>query len=78
MCTFGNFCSESINGKCIKCREGYYLTSDSYCSNTNNCFNKDTDTGICNYCESQFYLDKMDYKCKSNLENNEFKHYIVL
>ena len=76
MCTFGNFCSESINGKCIKCREGYYLTSDSHCSNTNNCFNTDTDTGICNYCESQFYLDTKDYKCKSNLENNGYKHCI--
>lgn len=76
MCTFGNFCSESINGTCIKCINGYYLTSDHHCSNTDNCFNTDTDTGICNTCESNFYLDTKDYKCKSNQENNEFKYCI--
>ena len=73
-CTFSNFCSESINGTCIKCINGYYLTNENKCSDTDNCFYTDRDTGICSTCDTHFYLDTKDYKCKSNLENNDFKY----
>jgi len=74
ICTFGNFCSESKNGKCIKCMDGYYLTNDNICSITNNCYYSDKDTGICLVCDTHFYLDTKDYKCKTNLEDNNFKY----
>ena len=74
ICTPTNYCSISINGTCIKCRNGFYLTPNSLCSETDNCFYSDKDTGICSTCDSHFYLDTKDYQCKSNLENNEFKY----
>ena len=73
-CSFSNFCSESTVGKCTKCIEGYYLTPGNICSDTDNCFYSDTDTGICSTCDTHYYLDTKDYKCKSNIENNKFKY----
>ena len=73
-CTFSNFCAESINGTCTKCINGYYLSYDNICSETNHCFYSDKDTGICSTCNTHYYLDTKDYKCKSNLENNQFKY----
>ena len=69
ICTYSNFCSETKNRKCIKCKNSYYLTNDSYCSDSDNCFNADKDTGLCTSCNNNYYLDINDYKCKSNLEN---------
>ena len=73
-CSFSNFCSESVNGTCIKCINDYYLTYNNICSTTNNCFYSDSDTGICSTCDTHYYLDEKDYKCKTNLENNQFKY----
>ena len=63
------------NGDCIKCMEGYYLTSygDS-CTSEENCFYGDKDLGICISCEEKYYIDFKDGKCKSNKENNDFKY----
>ena len=76
ICTPVNYCSKSINDTCVKCIEGFYLTDNSVCSNTDNCANGDKDTGICNICKKNFFLDTKDYKCKTNLENNNFIHCI--
>ena len=74
MCTFSNFCSESLNGNCKKCISGYYLAKNNFCSNIENCNLADKDTGICLLCGENYYLDDKDYKCKSNLEDNDFKY----
>ena len=74
LCTFSNFCSESEEGKCIKCIKGYFLAKNNFCTNVNNCYSADKDTGICLLCEQKYYLDDKDYKCKSNLEDNEYKY----
>ena len=73
-CTFSNYCSESINGQCKKCINGYYLSNNSYCSDTDNCNYADSDNGICFSCHDNFYLDTKDYKCKSNKgDDNKFQ-----
>ena len=73
VCIPVNYCSKSVNLACTKCIEGYYLTGNLVCTNTNNCFEGDKDIGICNICRKNYYLDKNDYLCKLNIENNEFK-----
>ena len=74
LCTFSNFCSESLNGNCKKCIKDYYLANNYFCSNEENCYNADKDTGICLLCNEHYFLDDKDYKCKSNLDDNEFKY----
>ena len=74
ICSYSNYCSEYKNKKCAKCKNGYFLTKDNSCSSSENCFYADKDTGLCITCNSNYYLDTKDYKCKSNLENNEFKY----
>ena len=74
ICVDTNYCSESKNGKCKKCKNGYYLSTDLICINSDNCENGNKDTGLCSSCKENYYLDTKDYKCKSNIENNEFKN----
>jgi hypothetical protein len=74
ICSFGKYCHESLNGYCQECIEGYYLAKNKFCSFTENCDIADNDIGICTKCVNGFYLDMNDYKCKSNLENNDFKY----
>ena len=74
-CVKNNFCSESLNGVCQKCISNYYLARyNNGCSNVKNCFQAEQDTGFCTLCEPEYYLDLQDYKCKSNLEDNEYKY----
>ena len=77
ICTPTNYCSKSINLTCIQCIPGYYLTENSVCTNTDNCSNGDKEIGICNSCKKNFYLDKKDYICKTNLDNSEYKYCIL-
>ena len=73
-CVNNNFCSESINETCTKCISNYYLARyNNACSNDKNCYQAEGDTGFCSYCESDYYLDIKDYKCKSNQEDDDFK-----
>ena len=74
ICTYSNYCSKTKNKKCEKCKSGYYLTRDGVCSDSENCFYADKDTGICITCNNNYYLDTKDYKCKTNLEDNEYKY----
>ena len=77
-CTDINFCSESgMNGRCDKCISGYYLASSYYkpgCTKDKNCNEAGKDSGLCLSCNENYYLDYNDGKCKSNLEDNEFKY----
>ena len=77
-CSFSNFCSESEDGKCKKCIEGFYLAKNNICSNDENCLEGDKDTGICLLCDRYYYLDDIDFKCRSNLEDNEYKYCIKI
>jgi hypothetical protein len=75
ICVQTNFCSKSSEGKCIKCIEDYYLSSSNgYCTNTKNCYTGNKDIGLCLDCNMKYYLNYKDYKCYSNLENNEYKY----
>ena len=75
ICALSNYCSYSINGKCQKCISNYYLSpSNLICSTEEFCYNADKDTGLCNECQNNYFLDTKDYKCKSNLEDNDFKY----
>lgn len=74
-CARSNYCSESLNGRCQKCIENYYLSSSNeVCSTSKYCSQADVDTGLCILCEENYYLDTKDYKCKLNNETNEFKY----
>ena len=75
ICVPSKYCSKSKDLTCIKCIEGYNLTiENNVCTFTENCLKGDKDLGMCMTCNDTFYLDGNDYICKTNLENNEFKH----
>ena len=77
ICIYTQYCLESENLKCIKCIPGYYLVNDylyNICTHTNNCDYVDKITSICMSCKPNYYLDLNDYKCKSNLEDNQHKY----
>ena len=75
ICTNTKFCNKSIDGKCVECNSGYYLSANNnICVNTQNCYFGDKDINICLDCNMYYFLDSKDYKCSSNLEENEFKY----
>ena len=77
-CTKINYCYETNEyNQCVKCISNYYLSSSyqySVCTITDNCFFGDTDTGLCLYCNENYYIDYKDGKCKSNQKDNDFKY----
>ena len=73
ICVPTKYCLESDKLICIKCISGYYLSNNNCCSIANNCDYVDIFSFNCNFCQKNYYLDTKDFKCKSNLENNEFK-----
>ena len=77
VCAFTNYCYEAEKGTCTKCIDGYFQDKNHFCTNAENCSLCDKDTGICATCVSHFYLDKKDYKCKSNEENNKYKYCLI-
>ena len=78
ICMESPFCSESFYFKCTKCIPGYYLSTFKMCTNTDNCYEVDKESSICTYCQKQYYLDKKDYTCKSNLEDGPYKYCTVV
>ena len=57
---------QTSNGKCEKCIEGYFLTSDEKkCTKTENC--KEAAFEKCTLCNNGFYLDKKELKCKQQV-----------
>ena len=74
-CVGTQFCLKSTEGKCEECNSGYYLSANNnFCVNTQNCYYGDKDIGICLDCNMYNYLDTKDYKCSSNIKENEFKY----
>ena len=77
-CIAINYCSKVNNlGICEKCISGYYLSSSNNmkaCTKDKNCYEADKDSGLCLQCNENYYIDYKDGKCKSNLENNDFKY----
>ena len=75
-----NFCDKSNEDKlCIKCIDDYYLTKDKIsCTKEIHCSTGNKKTGLCNWCEDNYYLDLKDRKCKSNSENKELKYCKIL
>ena len=73
-CIRSNFCSNEKDYNCEKCNEGYFLTQTYDCTKTKNCKKGNRDLGICTLCMNNYYLDYQDGKCKSNLEDNDFKY----
>ena len=76
-CSETFMCSKTEKGKCIECSLGLKLLKDNSCSFDENCIKADKDTALCISCSKGFYLDEKDKKCKSNEENNEFKHCLL-
>ena len=73
-CVPTKYCLESYKLQCTKCLPGYYLSNNNYCSIANNCDYVDVHSFICTFCNKNYYLDMNNYICKSNLEDNEYKH----
>ena len=74
ICVPTKYCLESDKLICQKCIPGYYLSDNNCCSITDNCYYVDIFSFICTFCQKNYYLDTSDFKCKSNLENNDFKY----
>jgi hypothetical protein len=75
-CVDTNFCRKGNNlFLCERCISGYYLSRiNSTCTTEKNCFEGNRDLGICSFCNIDYYIDFSDGKCKSGLEDNEFKY----
>ena len=74
-CVYSNYCEEGQTFNCEKCREGYYLTSfGGVCTTEKNCYNGRKDIGVCTECDTNYYIDFKDGKCKSNQEDNDLKY----
>ena len=62
-------CSESLNGTCIKCSEGAFLTKNNKCVETNHCILSD-DYYRCEECEISFFYN---YTCNECVDDKEFE-----
>ena len=75
-CTQVNFSEQSKSAyECEKCISGYYLTGyGESCTPEKNCHYGNKALGICTVCKENYYLDIYDGKCRSNIEDDEFKN----
>ena len=75
-CTQINYCSQSKNEyECEKCITGYYITGyGNSCTPEINCHYGNRALGLCTVCKENYYIDINDGKCRSNIEDNEFKN----
>ena len=73
-CIYNNFCLKGEDYKCEKCITDYYLAQNFECSPEENCVYAKSHLGICILCKDSYYIDYKDGKCKSNLENNNWKY----
>ena len=61
--------------ECEKCLSGYHLSEmNNTCTTEKNCYEAIDYLNICIYCKYGYYIDMNDGKCKSNLEDNDFKY----
>ena len=77
-CSLSINCKKAYNGGCIECSDGFLLAKNNICTNEPNCSSGDKDTGLCNSCNTNFYIDKSDRKCRINTEDNELKYCKIL
>ena len=75
-CVNTKFCSESDGaGKCLKCKEKYYLSAtDKICTTEKQCEKGLGDIGVCLACAKNYVIDLSDGKCKSNKEDGDLKY----
>ena len=72
-CVPTKFCLRSSKFECEECISGYYLAEDKSCCMEKNCNSTYKDTGACNWCSNNFYLNS-ENKCIPYSENeNELK-----
>ena len=72
-CISNNFCLSEKDYFCEKCVSGFFLSESYECTQEKNCKVGKKDLGICALCNDNYYIDYKDGKCKSNLEDNDFK-----
>ena len=61
--------------KCEQCKNGYYLTQvNNTCTSEKKCYEGIDDLNLCTYCLNDYYIDTDTFKCKSNLDDNDFKY----
>lgn len=81
-----NFCVKNINctlgdlnlGKCLKCSEDLYLSSDNYsCTTSDLCITGYMHNNKCKLCKNGFYTNLTDGNCYSNTENNDQKYCVT-
>ena len=73
-CSLSINCAKTLQRDCIECSTGYKLTNNNMCAKEQNCYIANKDTGICNSCSKNYFLDLNDRKCKINTEDNELKY----
>ena len=77
-CMSMNYCfigDKKNRNVCKMCNKGYYLSEfKDACTTDINCYEGDKNIGLCLKCKKGFYIDYTDGKCKSNTNNDEFKH----
>ena len=68
-CSFANNCKISLNGECLECKENYILIQNKnfckykYSDDLLYCKNIDINTGFCNLCEDNYFLNIGDKHC---------------
>jgi len=70
-CSYINNCEISYKGLCLKCLENYILVGESefkickslYSNDFKNCQIINEDKGVCDTCESGYFLGTGDFKC---------------
>ena len=77
-CSWGIKCKKTDDGECIECSDGFFLAENGICTNEPNCSTGDRDTGLCNFCKTNFCIDRTERKCKKNTEDNEIKYCKIL
>ena len=74
LCSLSNNCLKTkLGSDCLKCKDDYYLSRDNTCTTERRCAKGNKETGKCESCENDYYLDIETGKCKS-YQNNEFKY----
>ena len=75
-CTQVNHCSQSKNEyECEKCASGFFLTEyGESCTPEKNCHYGNKALSLCTTCKENFFIDISDGKCRSNIEDDEFKN----
>ena len=81
ICAQSQFCEEGEygSGKCSKCKNNLYLTSDKYsCTKSDFCINGYNYNTKCQKCMNGYYLDLKVGKCSSNQEDNDKKYCLTV